>query len=119
MCTDPAAARNALVARTTGVGIALTLLAAALTGGVTGLLARPDPVAAEPPAVDPAGAAAPPPVLRPAPRPRRTIYVRVPAAQPAPAARTTTRAPVRSAPRPPAAPPRPARQPAVTTSSGS
>lgn len=117
MCTDPVAARNALVARTTGVGIALTLLAAALTGGVTGLLARPEPVAAEPPVAETAA----PPVTQPIPRPRRTIYVRVPAAQPAPrpAARTSTRAPARSAPRPPAAPPRAARQPAVTTSSGS
>lgn len=115
MCTDPVAARDALVTRTTGVGIALTLLATALTGGVTGLLARPEPVAAETPVAETAA----PPVTQPIPRPRRTIYVRVPSAQPAPAARTTTRGPARSAPRPPAAPPRPARQPAVTTSSGS
>lgn len=109
---DRVAARDALLARTTGTGLALTLLAAVLTGGVTGWLARPEAVTAEP-------AASPAPAAAAVPRPRRTVYVVVPAA-PAPAvSRTAPRAPARSAPRAPAAPPRPARQPAVTTSSGS
>ena len=109
---DRAAARDALVARTTGMGLSLTLLAAALTGGVTGVLARSEPLAAEP-------VPSPSPASGPVPRPRRTVYVRVPAVAAPEVTRTTTRPATRRAPRPPAAPPIPARQPAVTTSSGS
>lgn len=109
---DRAAARDALLARTTGMGLSLTLLAAALTGGVTGVLARPEPLAAEP-------VPSPSPASAPVPRPRRTVYVRVPAVSPPFVTPGTARTITRRAPRPPAAPPRPARQPAVTTSSGS
>ena len=80
---DRIRARNLLVARTGRTGLALTVLASALTGGVAGLLAR---------TAQGEAAAAATPAVAPAPQPRRTIYVQIPGAAP-------VRAPAPAAPR--------------------
>ena len=91
---DAFAARDALLARTRAVGLVLTVLVGAATGGVAGLLARTD-------AADPA----PPDAATATPRPLRTVYVPVPAGvRPAPA---------------PARPPQRTRQAPVTVSDAS
>jgi hypothetical protein len=108
---DRRAARDALLARSTAVGMALTVLTATATGAVTGWLARPEPAGAQ--------VAPEPPVTVRLPQPRRTVYLRVvlrqePAGRPL---RTPPRRP--AAPRPPAVAPAPTRAAPVARSDGS
>jgi hypothetical protein len=118
---DPArrvAARERLLRRRRALTSGLTIATLGATGAVAGLLAKPAtrllpaaPAAA--PAV-PRGTAAAAVV----PRPRRTVYVRVPATRRAAPANAAKAAPRRAAARP-VAPPAPAQAPPATTSSGS
>ena len=104
------AARDALLARSTAAGVALTVLAAAGTGAVTGWLARPEPAVAQAPE---------PPGTAPAPQPRRTVYLQV-VLRPQQAARPVGTTPLRrAAPRPPAVAPAPSRARPVARSDGS
>jgi hypothetical protein len=114
-----AAARDRLLRRRWAFTSGLTVLTFGATGAVTGLLAKPVPLAKPgtlPARVAPAPAARKKPAVRVVPKPRRTVYVRVPATRRvAPPARKAT-APRRVTP---VRPPVPAQAPPATTSSGS
>ena len=108
------AARDALIARAWAVASGATVLALGSTGVVVGLLSRPADAPAPANVQQPAAAAAPV-----TPRPRRTIYVRVPAAAPS-RPQAATRRDVRPVQlRAPAQPPRRVQAPPVSSSSGS
>jgi hypothetical protein len=119
-----AAARDRLLRRRRAFTSVLTVVTFGATGGVAGLLGKPVarrlPTA---PAVTSAPASVPgaqkKAAARVVPKPRRTVYVRLPATRRAAPATTPRTAAARPRAATPVRPPVPAQAPPATTSSGS